>query len=102
MIIYRVRKLHASGCRWIMSHTTPVSPVPDGLVAALTSANGCRASAPNLGVSRVAPHPAASRAQIWLLTRDTALRVTASVSGLLRDSTHVRQARSRRLPRARE
>jgi hypothetical protein len=73
-------------------------------VAALTSANGCRASAPNLGVSRVAPHPAASRAQIraqiWLLTRDIAVRVTASVSGLLRDSTHVRQARSRRLPRS--
>ena len=43
------------------------------LVAALTSVNGRGASMPNLGVSRVASYPAASRAQIraqiWLLTR---------------------------------
>jgi hypothetical protein len=67
-------------------------------VAALTSANGCRASAPNLGVSRVAPHPASSRAQIraqiWLLTRDIAVRVTASVSGLFQGQRQVLQPRS--------
>jgi hypothetical protein len=42
------------------------------LVAALTSVNGHSASTPNLAVSRVAPYPAAFRAQIraqiWLLT----------------------------------
>ena len=42
------------------------------LVAALISVNGYSASTPNLGVSRVAAYPAASRAQIraqiWLLT----------------------------------
>lgn len=68
-------------------------------VAALTLANGCRASTPNPGVSYVATHPAASRAQIraqiWLLTRDIAVRVIASVSGLLRGLADVRQARPR-------
>ena len=67
-------------------------------VAALTLANGCRASRPNLGVSRAAPHPAASRARIrapiCLLTRGIAVWVTGSVSGLLRDLAHVRQASS--------
>ena len=55
-------------------------------VAALTLANGCHASRSNLGVSRAAPHPATSRAQIrapiCLLTRGIAVRVTATVSGL--------------------
>ena len=68
-------------------------------VAVLTLVNRYRASTPNLGVFRVAPHPAASRAQIraqiWLLTSDIAVRVTASVSGLLRGSPNVRQARPR-------
>jgi len=45
------------------------------LVTALTSVNGRGASMPNLGVSRVASYPTASRAQIraqiWLLTRPT-------------------------------
>ncbi len=52
------------------------------LVAALTSVNGRGTSTPNLGVSRVAPHPAASRAQIWLLTKGIAVLTSASVSVL--------------------
>ena len=50
-----------------------LSPPERSPVVALTLANECRASTPNLDVSRVAPHPAAScaqfRAQICLLTR---------------------------------
>lgn len=68
-------------------------------VAALTLANGCGGSTPNLGVSRVAPHAAASRAQfraqICLLTRDIAVQLTTSVSGLLGERAHVHKARSR-------
>jgi hypothetical protein len=59
-------------------------------MAALTLANGCRASRLNLGVSRVIPHPAASRAQIrapiCLLTRGIAVRVAVpnpELAGLL-------------------
>ncbi len=50
------------------------------LVAALTSVNGRSTSTPNLDVSPVAPYPAASRAQIWLLTRGIAVLTSASVS----------------------
>jgi hypothetical protein len=68
-------------------------------VAALASVNGRGTSTPNLGVSRVAPYPAASRAQtrvqIWLLTRGIAILMIASVPGLLRHLAYVRQARSR-------
>ena len=54
------------------------------LVAALTSVNERGASTPNLGVSPVAPYPAASRAQIraqiWLLTNGITVLRIASVS----------------------
>ena len=54
------------------------------LIAALASVSGHSASAPNLGVSRVAPYPAAScaqiRTQIWLLTGGIAIVAIASVS----------------------
>src|SRR4029077_10800033 len=67
-----------------MSHTTHVSGVSHGLwPPALTSVNGRGACKPDLGVSRVAAHPAASRAQIraqfWLLTRSIAALTIASV-----------------------
>jgi len=63
------------------------------LVAALTSVNGHGASMPNLGVSRVAPYPTASRAQIraqiWLLARGIAVPTIASVSGCRRSGSGI-------------
>jgi hypothetical protein len=57
------------------------------LIAALISVNGHGASTPDLGVSRVAPYPATSRAQIraqiWLLPRGITVVAIASVSGIV-------------------
>jgi hypothetical protein len=51
------------------------------LVAALISVNGRGTSTPDLGVSRVTPYPAASRAQIraqiWLLTRGITVAIAS-------------------------
>ena len=69
------------------------------LVAALTSVNGRGTSRPDLGVSPVAPYPAASRAQIraqfWLMTRGVAVLTGASVSRLLHDWAHLRKTKPR-------
>jgi len=69
------------------------------LFAALTSVNRRSTFKPNLGVSPVAPYPAASRAQIRaqirLLTRGIDVLTSASASGLLRNSAYVHQVSSR-------
>jgi hypothetical protein len=72
------------------------------LIAALASVSGHSASTPDLGVSRVAPYPATSsaqiRAQIWLLTGGIAVVAIASVSGLFGKQAYVCKARPRSLP----